>query len=108
VQFIFVSNCYIVTMWTCILLVLVAFLQHCFAQGQNHYLYGPMWGWRSSPGAKGYIINAETTLHPGKVPEKVAPRLAIWPGLDVPKGLVQPIIVSSSEPLYQGEYVLAF
>ncbi|KAF2402701.1 hypothetical protein EJ06DRAFT_456273, partial [Trichodelitschia bisporula] len=44
-----------------------------------------------------YIQSAETTLHPGPPPKPAQARLALWPGLDVPKGLVQPIIVSSDE-----------
>lgn len=79
------------------LLVLASFAS---AQG-THYLYGPTWGYRDYR-AKGYITSMETTLTAGPVPSTVAPRMALWPGMDTTKGLVQPIIVSSSEGLYQG------
>ncbi|KAE9965200.1 hypothetical protein BLS_006544 [Venturia inaequalis] len=80
--------------------LLFASVPFAFAQG-THYLYGPTWGFRDYR-AKGYITSMETTLTAGPVPAKVAPRMALWPGMDTTKGLVQPIIVSSSEGLYQG------
>lgn len=82
------------------LLTLLAFLQFASAQ-LTHYLYGPTWGFRDYK-AKGYIITMETTLTAGPVPANVAPRMALWPGMDTTKGLVQPIIVSSPEKLYNG------
>jgi hypothetical protein len=82
------------------LLFLPTLLTLTSAQG-THYLYGPTWGYRDYR-VKGYIISMETTLRAGPVPSSVAPRMALWPGLDTSKGLVQPIIVSSSESLYQG------
>ena len=80
-------------------LPLIWFVVGTFTQGGNHYLFGPNWGMRPY-GSKGYIISAETTLLAGKPPEDQSPRLAIWPGLDFPGGVAQPVVVSSSEALY--------
>lgn len=82
------------------LLSLLTLASFATSQG-THYLFGPTWGYRAY-GAKGYIISMETSLVAGPVPAIVAPRMALWPGMDTTKGLVQPIIVSSSESLYQG------
>lgn len=82
------------------LLPLLTFASFARAQG-THYLYGPTWGYRDYK-QKGYITSMETTLTAGPVPSTIAPRLALWPGMDTSKGLVQPIIVSSSEGLFQG------
>jgi hypothetical protein len=67
----------------------------------EHYLYGPTWGIRRNSGP-GSIISLETTLFPGAPPKPQAARLAIWPGMDIKGGLIQPIIVGSDERLYNG------
>lgn len=72
-----------------------------FAAAQTHYLYGPQWGWYSIK-TTGYILSAETTLTAGAPPSPAQERLALWPGMNTGMGLIQPIIVSSSEALYQG------
>ncbi|KAF2398167.1 hypothetical protein EJ06DRAFT_523515 [Trichodelitschia bisporula] len=87
------------------LLVLVAALVACVAgqrgggAGSQHWKHGPTFGWRTSR-SKSYIIEAETTLHPGLPPAGKLPRLALWPGLDTKDGLVQPIIVSTKKEEY--------
>jgi hypothetical protein len=70
----------------------------------EHYLYGPQWGWYnvSRTGTSEYILSAETTLTPGAPPTHVAPRLAIWPGMNTNMGLIQPIIVNAAEDLFRG------
>jgi hypothetical protein len=69
---------------------------------QTHYLYGPQWGWYSVKGTNEYILSAETTLTPGPPPTHVAPRLALWPGLNTAMGLIQPIIVNAAEGTFRG------
>jgi hypothetical protein len=90
-------------MFATLLIVVLGIAALCSAQG-SHYLYGPMWGYinRSKGAAKSFIVAAETTLHPNKAPAMAAPRLAIWPGMDTAKGLIQPIIVNAGEARYQG------
>jgi hypothetical protein len=68
-----------------------------YASGQTHYLYGPTWGYRRSGGGAGFIISLETTLVAGKPTSPPQPRLALWPGMDTSKGLIQPIIVTSND-----------
>jgi hypothetical protein len=85
------------------LLITLFFLAASVA-AQTHYLYGPQWGWYSVA-TSGYILSAETTLHPGAPPNPAAERLALWPGMNTAMGLIQPIIVSSSERAFQGAYV---
>jgi hypothetical protein len=70
----------------------------------THYLYGPSWGWYSIR-TSGYITSLETTLHANAPPNPSQRRLALWPGMNTAKGLIQPIIVSSPEGLYQGRSV---
>ncbi|TLD15308.1 hypothetical protein E2P81_ATG09788 [Venturia nashicola] len=71
-----------------------------FAQS-SQYLFGPSFGIRRYPGNNAIITSFETTLIPGAPSSPAQVRLAIWPGLDTSNGdLIQPIIVSSSEPLY--------
>ncbi|TLD35843.1 hypothetical protein E2P81_ATG02146 [Venturia nashicola] len=66
--------------------------------GQSHYKHGPTFGWRRGKAA--YVISAETTLTPGPPPNPQVPRLAVWPGMDTSGGLIQPIIVSTSQREY--------
>jgi hypothetical protein len=95
-------------LWT-VLTGAIVFASVCLAQ-HTHYLWGPTWGYRINPKwnknrpghPKGFIIALETTLFANTVPEKVSPRLAIWPGMDATKGLVQPVVVSSSEKNFVG------
>ncbi|KAE9967566.1 hypothetical protein EG328_008097 [Venturia inaequalis] len=68
------------------------------AVGQNHYKHGPTFGWRRAKAA--YVVSAETTLKPGPPPNPQVPRLAVWPGMDTSGGLIQPIIVSTSQKEY--------
>jgi hypothetical protein len=68
---------------------------------QTHYLYGPQWGWYSIR-TSGYILSLETTLHPNEPPSPAQQRLALWPGMNTARGLIQPIIVSSDEALFRG------
>jgi hypothetical protein len=86
-----------------ILLISVLFAAVAVAQ-KTHYLYGPQWGWYSIK-TSGYLLSVETTLHANTPPNPAQRRLALWPGMNVAKGLIQPIIVSSDEGLYQGAYV---
>lgn len=51
-----------------------------------------------------YVVSAETTLKPGPPPSPQVPRLAVWPGMDTAGGLIQPIIVSTTQREYP--YVL--
>jgi hypothetical protein len=69
-----------------------------FATCQNHYKHGPTFGWRR--GKKAYILSAETTVWPNSPPNPHVARLAIWPGMDTGKGLIQPIIVSTPSNEY--------
>jgi hypothetical protein len=88
----------------------IVFSSFCIAQ-RTHYLYGPTWGYRKNPKVnssqpgfpRGFITSLETTLYANNVPERVSPRLAIWPGMDVAKGLIQSVLVSSSEMLFAGK-----
>jgi hypothetical protein len=66
----------------------------CVSAQGTHFKHGPTFGWRR--GRKPYVLSAETTLHPGAPPNPAKPRLAVWPGMDTPGGLVQPIIVSTT------------
>lgn len=79
-----------------ILLSFVAFATTVVCQ--NHYKHGPTFGWRRGKAA--YVVSAETTLRPGKPPNPQVPRLAVWPGMDTNGGLIQPIIVSTSQKEY--------
>ncbi|KAF2435533.1 hypothetical protein EJ08DRAFT_692776 [Tothia fuscella] len=75
------------------------------ASAQTHYLYGPMWGYRRyGSGAGGFITSLETTLVAGKPTSPPKALIALWPGMDTAKGLIQPIIVSSDRngQLYPG------
>lgn len=51
-----------------------------------------------------YVESAETTIRPGAPPNPQVPRLAVWPGMDTTGGLIQPIIVSTTQKEYP--YVL--
>jgi hypothetical protein len=84
------------------LLVILALLPlGILGQRSNHYLFGPSFGIRTYPGNKAIITSFETTLSPGAPTSPAQRRLAIWPGLDTTNGdLIQPIIVSSNEPMY--------
>ena len=66
----------------------------CHVQAE-HWKHGPTFGWRSYKG-KAYVVSAETSLIPGQPPKPATPRLALWPGLDTLSGLVQPIIVATT------------
>jgi hypothetical protein len=66
--------------------------------GQTHYKHGPTFGWRRGKAA--YVVSAETTLKPGPPPNPQVPRLAVWPGMDTTGGLIQPIIVSTTQREY--------
>lgn len=90
----------VVAMFSVVLLSFVALATTVV--GQTHYKHGPTFGWRR--GGKGYIVTAETTLKPGPPPNPQVPRLAVWPGMDTALGLIQPIIVSTSQKEYP--YVL--
>jgi hypothetical protein len=69
----------------------------------QHWLHGPTWGVRTYRGGKAYITSVDTTLIPGEPPNPAKARLAIWPGMDMREGsLLQPIIVSSDDKMYQG------
>ncbi|KAF2667294.1 hypothetical protein BT63DRAFT_456597 [Microthyrium microscopicum] len=81
-------------------LSIFAFAASVTAQG-THYLYGPQWGWYSMK-TSGFITELETTLLPNAPPSPAQTRLAIWPGMNTARGLIQPIIVSSDEALFQG------
>jgi hypothetical protein len=87
------------------ILLLLGIVVSVAAQG-THYLYGPQWGWYSVKGTSEYILSAETTLKPGAPPSNAKPRLALWPGMNTAMGLIQPIIVSTDEAVFQGRYVL--
>jgi hypothetical protein len=65
-----------------------------FAQAE-HWKHGPTFGWRTYRG-KATILSAETTLLAGPPPSPATPRLALWPGMDTMGGLIQPIIVSTT------------
>jgi hypothetical protein len=72
------------------------------AQAPAHYaFFGPMWGWYSIR-TDGYLLSVETTLHPNAPPTPAQTRLALWPGMNVPKGLIQPAIIASDEAMFQG------
>lgn len=86
------------------LLLLALLLANGAAAQLTHYLYGPQWGWYSIK-TDAHIVSLETTLLPNAPPNPAQRRLALWPGMNVAKGLIQPIIVSSPEALYQGRYV---
>jgi hypothetical protein len=84
------------------LLVILALLPiGILCQRSNHYLFGPSFGIRKYPGSNAIITSFETTLSAGAPTNPPQRRLAIWPGLDTTTGdLIQPIIVSSNEPMY--------
>jgi hypothetical protein len=45
-----------------------------------------------------YIIEAETTLYPGRTQTGDTPRLALWPGMGTDQGqLIQAIVLSSTD-----------
>lgn len=45
-----------------------------------------------------YIIEAETTLYPGKTQNGDTPRLALWPGMGTDQGqLIQAIVLGSTD-----------
>ena len=45
-----------------------------------------------------YIIEAETTLYPGKTQSGDTPRLALWPGMGTDEGqLIQAIVLASTD-----------
>jgi hypothetical protein len=72
------------------------------AQSPQHYaFFGPMWGWYSIR-TEGHLLTVETTLHPNAPPTPPQIRLALWPGMNVPKGLIQPAIIASNEPMFLG------
>jgi hypothetical protein len=65
-----------------------------FVQAE-HWKHGPTFGWRTYRG-KATIFSAETTLLAGPPPSPATPRLALWPGMDTMGGLIQPIIVATT------------
>jgi len=84
-----------------IMIAIVILALATYVAAQTHYLYGPQWGWYSIR-TSAYLLSVETTLHPNAPPSPAQTRLAIWPGMNTAKGLIQPIIVSSDERLFQG------
>lgn len=45
-----------------------------------------------------YIVEAETTLYPGKTQSGDTPRLALWPGMGTDEGqLIQAVVLASSD-----------
>jgi hypothetical protein len=80
--------------------VFLVFAVCTFGQStNNHYVFGPVWGYRRGS-SNASILSIETTLIPGAPPKNPTPRLAIWPGIETPKGLAQPVVVSSNETIF--------
>jgi hypothetical protein len=64
------------------------------AQAQEIY-FGPYY---SLGATNSYIVEAETTLYPGKTPDPQKARLALWPGMGTDAGdLIQAIVLSSTD-----------
>jgi hypothetical protein len=83
-------------------MIVVILALAAYVAAQTHYLYGPQWGWYSIRTTSAYLLSVETTLRPNAPPSPAQSRLALWPGMNTAKGLIQPIIVSSDERLFQG------
>lgn len=84
-----------------LILILALLPVGILCQRSSHYLFGPSFGIRTYTGNKAIISSFETTLSAGAPTDPPQRRLAIWPGLDTTNGdLIQPIIVSSNEPMY--------
>lgn len=62
---------------------------------QSTISFGPYY---SLGATTSYIVEAETTLYPGKTPDPQQDRLVLWPGMGSDGGsLVQSIVSSSTE-----------
>lgn len=65
------------------------------AAAQTSIRFGPYY---SLGATTSYIVEAETTLFPGKTPDPQQDRMVLWPGMGTDNGqLVQSIVSSSTE-----------
>lgn len=79
--------------------LILSLLAH-FTTAQYRIKFGPFF---SLGPTKSYIVESDTTIYPGEVPNPQQDRLALWPGMGTENNgrkadLVQSIILSVANP----------